>query len=197
MSDRDDTPTFKRKARVQSGDARALASAAHRKLAPATGVPIMHPDTDETTDPFDLFDPQRVKRHRRREDSAVELAAQLRHGATDPYDLIAAMAFELTDNKQEARSGSSELDAKLEAFLSVQPGGAKFTELSAAVAELAPVRGGLRWLQASLVIVVLGIGGWLYARGGKETAIDMRIEQLREDVKTMQGKIDRLTRQIP
>lgn len=177
MGRNDDTPTFTRKAaRVQTSDDRALASASRRAPAPPAGVPVMSDGPDETTNPFDLFEPQRLARHHhRRGDSAVELAAKLRAERPDPYDLIATMAYELTASKQEARS---ELDAKLVAFLDVQPGGPRFDALAAAVAELAPVRRGLRWLQASVVIVVLGIGTWLYQRGGTETATAMRIEAL-------------------
>lgn len=185
---------------VMSDEDRALQS--RRNRAPHAAPP-QYNDEDGQTGPFDLFAPERRTR-RRRGDSAVELAAKLRRDAPDPYDLIAALAFELTDAKEDDRTGRKELEKRLSAFLDVQPGGAKFDEIAAAItelrnqsAELAPVRRGLRWLQASVVVVVVGIGGWLYARGGEERETRLRIQALEKQVEALSAReLERVQREL-
>lgn len=173
---------------------RALAGKRRQVSHPSPAVPSLV-DTDETS-PFDLPDPGRARR--RHGDSVSQLAARLRGDDADAYDQLAALTFEVDRIKRDDKSGRRDLEKQLEAFLKVQPGSKQFEELVKDVAahgkeltELAPVRRGLRWLQASVVLVVIGIGGWLYARGGSDTATLMRIDALEKKVERIESLIYR------
>lgn len=211
MSDDDNTPTERpfRKPRIQTSDDRGAAALQRRSMAPTTPaetvpMPIIDEDPADMTGPFDLFEPARIERRKRPGDSVVELAAKLRRDRPDPYDLLAQLAFEHVDSKEAARkerraneSQSKELDAQFKAFLAQQPGGKRFDELAAAVADLSPVRSSLKWLQRSVIVIVVAIGTWLYARGGKETAIDMKIEALEKTADRLETLVDQMRHMAP
>lgn len=194
-------PDARRPRRIQTSDDRDLA--ARRSRTNPHGVPAHvpppaeppEPEDMDTTSPVDLFAPQRAEQ-RRRGDSVSQLAAQLRLAQPDPYDLIAALGFELTDAKRQDRSANKELERQLKTFLAQQPGGQRFEELAKSVADLAPLSSAVRWLTRSFVAVAIAIGCWLYARGGKETAIDMRIDQLQKDSERVQSTVEKLQGQL-
>lgn len=179
---------------------------------------------DDVTSPRAVFDFERPDYATQ----IAELAMQLRRSGIDPLVASAALSVSLHREKERERTGKRELEEKLEEFLRVQPGGAKFSELERAVddlardiedtrkpgafdelarsvtelkngmIELAPVRSLIRWIGWGLVISVLGgglgIGGWLYARGGKETAVDMRLQALEKNVDKIVERLDQTYR---
>jgi hypothetical protein len=177
----------------------------HKRTVPR-GVPVVMSDTDRAlggrrersapveyvsdgdTSPRAMFDFERPEYSR----AVAELAAQLRRLGIDSIDGLAALAVKLDETKQRERTGRKDLEKQLEAFLRVQPGGEKFDELAAAVArlenqmiELEPYRSLTRkigWgLLGTVIVMVVGVCAWFYARGGKEMAVDMQLEQRRSD----------------
>lgn len=181
MNDDDKTPPWTPKAKMQSSDGRALASRKHR--APADGVPIV-PAPEDTTTPFDLFAPERRTR-RRQAESVAQLADRLREAKPDPYDLIAALGFEVTDSKRETKSQSKELERQLGEFLAIQPGGKRFDRLVSF----------MRWLAGGVFFAALAIGAWLFARGGLEMKTDMRLQALEKAVDRLVDKADKADHQ--
>lgn len=181
MGSEDETPTErKRKPRVQTSDDRALQ---HRHTS-AVGIPVpsIEDDPADMTSPRDLFDPVRMDRHRRRGDSAMALAAKLRDERPDPYDLIAAMAFEFTDAKEQDRSANKELDIQFKAFLEQQPCGKEFDDLKRTV-------GLWRWIGSAVLVAALGSLGLglsaLWARAEHEGEIRVKIDRLQQDVQQL------------
>lgn len=183
----------------------------HKKTHPR-GTPIVMSDTDRALAGRDRRTPvtyvseeptlPRAMFNFDHEDYAArvaELAAQLRRAGLDPFVIGAALSIKVHDARERQETGKKELEEQLEAFLRVQPGGEKFDDLAKIVStlqqqqlELAPVRRGLRWLQASVVLVVVGIGGWLYTRGGDEREVKLKIQMLEKDNERLGRLVERL-----
>lgn len=213
--------------------------ARHRKSVPA-GTPVVMSDTDrallsrphrrppveyvgdDITSPRAIFDLE----ERDYAAEVAELQMQLRRAGIDLHAAIAALAVNATRAKEREHTGQRDLNAKLEAFLSVQPGGAKWaglesavndlrddieeiqqsqrfddlakkvTELQGGMQELSPVRSLVRWigwgLVGTILVVAIGGGSWLYARGGKEERIDLKIEGLEKLTDKIVERLDQM-----
>lgn len=109
---------------VMGDDERALAGRRYRPQQP-----VDYSDDGETTGPRELFDMQAPGYS----EAVAALASELRRSGVDPYVAHAALAIKLTDHRRRGDTERRELDAKLKAYLDVQPGQAKFTELEGRV----------------------------------------------------------------
>lgn len=176
MNDDDDTPPLRR--RFQTSNDRD--AAARRSQPRMDGVPTQH-DPEDTTNPYDLFEPTRPRR-RRVSDSVLELATKLRRDAPDPYDLIAAMAFELTHAKEQDRSANQALEEQLSGFLKQQPGGKEFDDLKRKMG-IAQWLGGLV-LAAAIGSLGLGVSA-LRSQAIHEGELNVTIERLKQDVQQL------------